>query len=106
MLRDWFANLHNAMKSLSEFALVLNPKDNVAVAMSDLEAGEYLHCGIKIIIKDKISAGFKIAVAKIEQGGRVFKYGYPIGIASVQIEAGDMVHTHNLASAVTNKNEK
>ena len=40
----------------------------------------------------------KMAVAAIEKGGSVYKYGAVIGIASEDIKAGDCVHIHNMRS--------
>jgi altronate hydrolase len=42
-------------------------------------------------------AGHKIAASRIAQGERVRKYNAVIGVAARDIEAGDYVHTHNLA---------
>ena len=40
----------------------------------------------------------KMAVAAIEKGGSIYKYGAVIGIASEDIKAGDCVHVFNMRS--------
>ncbi|MBQ7058208.1 MAG: altronate dehydratase [Firmicutes bacterium] len=57
----------------------IHPLDNVAV---DLENGH------------------KYAVRDIRQGEEVIKYGFPIGVATRDITAGEHVHTHNLKSQI------
>ena len=49
-----------------------------------------------IEVRDEIPFGFKIAVKDIKGGDTVFKYGEPIGIASLDIRKGEMVHVHNM----------
>jgi len=47
---------------------------------------------------DRIPTGHKVAVAHIEPGQKVIKYGAPIGSATRPIEPGQYVHTHNVKS--------
>ncbi len=68
----------------------INPKDNVAVALSD--SGD-------------IPFGHKKALRAIAQGESIIKYGYPIGIAVRDIQPGEHVHTHNLKTALGNTAE-
>ena len=44
-------------------------------------------------------AGHKVALADVPTGGQVRKYGQVIGVATRPIQAGEHVHTHNLAFA-------
>lgn len=44
----------------------------------------------------------KIALCDIAAGEKVIKYGFPIGVATRNIRAGEWVHTHNLASDLEN----
>ena len=66
--------------------IVLNEKDNVGVLKAP---------------RGDVPAGHKIALVDIPKGASVIKYGYPIGVATQAIRAGDFVHTHNLQSALT-----
>ena len=84
-------------------ALILNPKDNVAVALKNIKKGEEvsIQLGNKhIVIKaqDDIPFGHKIAIKRIAKGKYVIKYGEIIGIAVRDIEIGCHVHIHNVKS--------
>ncbi|WP_146520363.1 UxaA family hydrolase [Stieleria varia] len=75
----------------------LDPIDNVAIAT------EGIGLGITAVVRDRevtsrtaIPRGHKIAVCRVEKGQPLVKYGQPIGVATVDIEIGDHVHTHNV----------
>ena len=59
----------------------INPKDNVAVAIKEVEG---------------ILPGHKKALSFIEKDEKIIKYGNPIGRATCDIKQGEWVHTHNL----------
>jgi altronate dehydratase len=59
--------------------------------------------GREIQVRQAIGAGHKVAVADIPAGSTVVKYGENIGIAGAGIEAGDLVHVHNLKFDVANR---
>ncbi len=73
-------------------------RDNVVVALRDLPRG-HVTAG-EISLRSDVPAGHKLAITRIAAGEPVLKYGYPIGVASVGIEPGDHVHSHNLASTL------
>ena len=50
-------------------------------------------------------AGHKLALKNIASGDRVIKYGSTIGEAIADIPAGSWVHTHNLRTALKEKEE-
>lgn len=83
---------------------VVYAKDNVGTAVLDaIAAGDHVSANgerhdIQVIARDHIAYGHKIALMDIGQGDTVLKYGLSIGAASVDIKAGDHVHTHNLDS--------
>jgi altronate dehydratase len=80
-------------------ALVISDRDNVATALQALEAGVRLNlAGTPVDVRESIPSGHKIALRVIHRGEAVVKYGSPIGLATMEIEAGAHVHTHNLAS--------
>ena len=59
--------------------LKINSADNVAVAISDLKAGEVIAIeGVNITVNQDIPAGHKIALKDFSEGENVVKYGYPI----------------------------
>lgn len=79
--------------------LRLHAGDNIAVAATDLRAGEKVEFdGGFIAVERDTPTGHKIAVRSIAPGERVMKYRVPIGSATAAIAPGDYVHTHNLKS--------
>jgi altronate dehydratase len=82
-------------------ALVLDPADNVAVAVADLDAGVAvaLEDGSTVTTAEPIRFGHKLAVVAIAAGAPIRKYDEVIGLASRPIAAGAHVHVHNVVSA-------
>ncbi len=77
--------------------LRITPRDNVAVALRALSAGDAVTAGdISLILKTDVPAGHKVALADLKENDRVIKYGFPIGYARQDIPAGSHVHVHNL----------
>lgn len=77
--------------------LKINAADNVAVAISELKKGaEVMIDGASIVLKNNIPAGHKFAIAAIAQGQNVVKYGYPIGHAIANVEAGELMDHNNI----------
>lgn len=75
----------------------INNKDNVMVALTELEIGQAVHADDnEIIIRQTIKRGHKFATQKIQKGDKIIKYGQPIGYAITNIELGEWIHTHNL----------
>ncbi|ALI57030.1 UxaA family hydrolase [Celeribacter marinus] len=75
--------------------IILHPRDNVAIAMADIGAGEEIgSAGVKTLQSAK--QGHKVAVAPIAAGQNVIRYGQTIGQATVDIAAGEHVHVQNL----------
>jgi altronate hydrolase len=76
----------------------LNPLDNVAIARVPLSAGMKLRVdGVPVEVLDPVPAGHKIAVARMQPGDVVHRYGQMIGRAKQAIEPGRHVHTHNVS---------
>jgi len=81
---------------MSKF-LIINPADNVAVAIDNLNEGDVLHInGVDVVIKNPIETGHKFAISPIKKDENVVKYGYPIGHALSDIGVGEHAHTHNV----------
>ncbi len=75
----------------------LNIKDNVCVARAPVQAGEEIVVeGHKVIAREAIQPGHKIALRPISTGQKVFKYGETIGKAIRDIQPGEWIHTHNI----------
>lgn len=75
----------------------LEKKDNVAVAVEDIAAGEIVQCnGVSFETLDNIPVGHKVAIFPIQQGESIVKYAVTIGLASCDIKIGEHVHSHNV----------
>ena len=77
---------------MTSFVRVSNA-DNVVTATKAVTAGVSFE---KINTLQSIPTGHKIATCDIQKGHQVTKYGQCIGYASVEIKAGEHVHTHNV----------
>jgi hypothetical protein len=81
-------------------AIVLDPADNVAVALRSLAADEEIVVeGAPLRVTTAIPSGHKLARRGIGEGDPVLKYHETIGIASQPIAAGEHVHVQNVRSA-------
>ena len=81
-------------------ALLIDEKDNVATAVSDIKAGEVISVkkgsvSKEIKAKEAIAFGHKMALCDLVKGTDIIKYGEVIGRAKKDIKAGEWVHTHN-----------
>lgn len=86
-------------------AIQIDERDNVATVTSDVRAGgvvEVLSPEARVIGRPRVSKdvpfGHKIALTGLERGEEIIKYGEAIGVATVSIEEGAWVHTHNVES--------
>ena len=86
------------MKSTS-LALKLHPDDNVAIARASIPQGTVVAEFGNIVVLAEVPAAHKIALAHVNPGDPVLRYGQIIGFATKSIEPGDYVHTHNLEMA-------
>ena len=75
--------------------ILINPADNVAVALTPLKAGAEIGLKVGIVLKDDIPQGHKFAVADIPNGGNVIKYGFPIGHVVKDVTKGCHID-HNI----------
>ncbi len=81
--------------------LKIHPADSVAVALVPLSSGTEINTGTQsVTLLADIPQGHKFAIKDIPAKKPVIKYGYPIGIAQENIEAGAWVHTHNLKTGL------
>ena len=86
--------------------LRITPRDNVAVALTALDAGSALTVdGVTVTAREAIPAGHKIALEDIPEGGKVVKYGFPIGYAKSDITKGSHVHVQNLHTLLSGELE-
>ncbi|MCM1235661.1 MAG: altronate dehydratase family protein [Ruminococcus flavefaciens] len=78
---------------MAKQSIIINSLDNVAVALTDLKAGEVHE---NVTLTEDITKGHKFALTFIGEGEQVIKYGNPIARATENIQAGSHVHTHNV----------
>jgi len=87
-------------------AMRINPDDNTATVLNDIDSGETISLVSKsgpvgeMTAKQAVPFGHKLAVVDIKKGDKVLKYGEIIGLATQQISNGEHVHTHNVISAL------
>jgi altronate hydrolase len=80
--------------------------DDVAVAVSDLAAGDLIAVeGGSVQTREPIPRGHKVALREIAAGESVRKFGWPIGQALQPIAQGSLVHTGNLGTRLKGLNE-
>jgi altronate dehydratase small subunit len=88
---------------LTRKAIMMEGMDNVVTVVEPIEAPAEIvveAAGGKVVVHvtDNIPFGHKFAIRDIREGGLILKYGEPIGVARVDIKAGQHVHVHNLES--------
>jgi len=83
--------------------LILHPSDTIAVLTARANAGDD-PLGLRTPLAASVSSGHKIARVAMQIGAPVVKFGQFIGQATVQIAAGDHVHTHNCTFADPEQN--
>ena len=77
--------------------ILINPADNVIVAIDPLSAGDNITVGtITITVSEDIPAGHKVALQDFRTGDPVIKYGFPIGHARNDIPTGSWVNEKNI----------
>jgi len=81
-------------------AIRLSPDDNVATLLRAAKRGERLDIGDGASVEaiEDIPLCHKVALAALQPGDRILKYGETIGEATAPIRPGAHVHVHNLKS--------
>ena len=83
------------MKKNDVLTIRLHDEDNVVVSLSDLKIGTALENN-GATTRDAVPAGHKVATSPIRKGEYIYKYGQIIGAATMDIQPGEHVHTHNV----------
>ncbi|NNN11934.1 MAG: UxaA family hydrolase [Acidimicrobiaceae bacterium] len=88
-----------------ELAFLAHRKDDsVAVAVRDVEAGlgrlAFLNSDETLTLeaKEAIPLGHKVALEDIAEGSDIIEYGEVVGHSIAAIQAGSLVHVHNIRS--------
>ncbi len=78
----------------------IHPKDNVLVALRDLEAGTSIDFeGEKFELVDKVSAKHKFTINALNPDDTIYMYGVLVGKATVAIPQGGLITTENIHHA-------
>ena len=88
---------------MKQQSIILHSADNVATCVANLKAGDTVELKVggetrAIKLTSDVPFGHKFSLSKIEPNSPVIKYGEVIGIATVKINPGNYVHTHNVVS--------
>jgi altronate dehydratase small subunit len=86
---------------LSRSLMIMDAKDNVAVCLRALIAGEEIRVTLNektlsLKILEAVPLGHKVALSQIASGQAITKYGEIIGRATREILSGQHVHSHNV----------
>ena len=91
-------NRKTPIKVKSQFNMV-HKDDNVLVCYRDVTAGDLVDIdGQRIILKQNIELGHKIARYPMQAGDKVIKSGAPIGSMTEPAMIGTHIHVHNMKS--------
>jgi altronate dehydratase small subunit len=87
-------------EKMKDNILIINGRDNVAVALKTMAVGEVASAmGIEAFpVLEAIPASHKIALRDISEGEEIIKYGEIVAVSIRLIKKGCWVHTHNLES--------
>ena len=84
--------------------IIHDEKDNVGVVVIEkITQNQDCNCwimendkSVKIQSKNEIRLGHKIAMADLNEGDTILKYGHDIGKVVKSIKKGEHVHVHNV----------
>ena len=75
----------------------INPADSVVVCLRNFAKGEQIDVdGTIITLRQDTPMGQKVLIADTPAGNNIIKYGYPIGHAMHDLQAGEWVNENNL----------
>jgi altronate hydrolase len=86
---------------ISDFAIIVNPADNVAVVKAETSEGLTVELpdGSQVILRSAVPPGHRFATRSIPAGEYVRQYGQPIG-TSRGIETGEWIKHDNMTDDV------
>lgn len=94
---------------LSDVALQLSERDEVAIALRPINAGTTVQLrvdGPEVTIQHDIPRSHKFALTDVASGEQLHKYGQSIGRVTTDIRVGDHVHSHNLGMDDTDRDHQ
>ena len=86
---------------VSDYAIIVNPRDNVAVVKNETAAGLVMGLpdGGTVVLSSQVPPGHRFATRDIAAGEYVRQYGQPIG-TSLGIEKGEWITHENMTDDV------
>ncbi len=92
----------NTQTTKAADALILHEDDSVATALRALSAGSVVRVATpigarEVSVVDDIQRCHKFALADIQSGSEIRKYGEIIGDATRDIAQGTHIHIHNIS---------
>jgi altronate hydrolase len=93
--------LSEAASQISDYAIIVNPNDNVAVVKKETVPGldVVLPDGRGLCVKETVPPGHRFAIRDIPAGEFVRQYGQPIG-TSLGVKEGDRISHDNMSDDV------
>ena len=87
--------------------LRLDARDNVAVALTNLRAGEYVSLdGKGYVLLSDVPAKHKFVTQDLAAGGKVIMYGVLVGTVVENLQCGQLLTTRNIRHAAAGFHEK
>lgn len=85
---------------MKQKVLKVHPKDNVLVALTDLQKGETIaYGGENYVLLDDVKAKHKFFTTDLQTGDKVIMYGVLVGTAQKDIAKGSWMSTENIKHA-------
>jgi altronate hydrolase len=79
----------------------LHPRDNVLIALENLEAGKKISFrGMEFRLRQQVPAKHKFSIASLKPGDAVIMYGITVGKATRRIPVAELISTHNVTNAL------
>jgi len=87
-------------------AIRIHSRDNVAVALRDLPANTQVGINQQVItLQQEVGRGHKFALQPLATNALVIKYGLPIAHATQPIAAGEIIHSSNARTNLSDVDE-
>ncbi|MEM9281364.1 MAG: UxaA family hydrolase [Verrucomicrobiota bacterium] len=78
-------------------ALLIDPSDNLGVALRDLSPGEVVQISSRqVSISEPIPAKHKFSLQKMRKGDRTVLFGVTVGVMQRPLDEGGLIHVENL----------
>jgi LDH2 family malate/lactate/ureidoglycolate dehydrogenase len=95
-------------------AILLQPDDDVAAVLEAVTRDGVIAVTLgtsgktvsELTVRQEIPFGHKVAIRDVVKGKPVHRYGFPIGIATIDIKPGEHVHSHNMRSTLSPSSRK